>query len=55
MEDEYARRASHKKPKRSSRMYTDPLGDEQEERRRLRKEKGVRSRDGSAAEERYGA
>ena len=54
MEDEYARRASHKKPKRSSRMYTDPLGDEQEERRRRRKEKGVRSSEGSAAEERYG-
>ena len=54
MEDEYARRASHKKPKRSNRMYTDPLGDEQEERRRRRKEKEVRSSEGSAAEERYG-
>ena len=54
MEDEYARRASHKKPKRSSRMYTDPLGDEQEERRRRKKEKEVRSSEGSAAEERYG-
>ena len=54
MEDEYARRASHKKPKRSSRMYTDPLGDEQEERRRRRKEKEVRSSEGSGAEERYG-
>ena len=54
MEDEYARRASHKKPKRSSRMYTDPLADEQEERRRRRKEKEVRSSEGSAAEERYG-
>ena len=54
MEDEYARRASHKKPKRSSRMYTDPLGDEQDERRRRRKEKEVRSSEGSAAEERFG-
>ena len=54
MEDEYARRASHKKPKRGSRMYTDPLADEQEERRRRRKEKEVRSSEGSAAEERYG-
>lgn len=54
MEDEYTRRASHKKPKRSSRMYTDPLADEQEERRRRRKEKEVRSSEGSAAEERYG-
>lgn len=54
MEDEYARRASHKKPKRSSRMYTDPLADEQEERSRRRKEKEVRSSEGSAAEERYG-
>ena len=55
MEDEYARRASHKKPKRSSRMYTDPLADEQDERRRRRKEKEVRSSEGSAAgEERFG-
>ena len=54
MEDEYMRRASHNKPKRSSRMYTDPLGDEQDERRRRRKEKEVRSSEGSAAEERYG-
>lgn len=54
MEDEYARRASHKKPKRGSRMYTDPLADEQEERRRRRKEKEIRSSEGSAAEERYG-
>ena len=54
MEDEYARRASHKKPKRSSRMYADPVGDEQEDRRRRRKEKEVRSSEGSAAEERYG-
>ncbi len=54
MEDEYARRASHKKPKRGSRMYTDPLADEQEERKRRRKEKEVRSSEGSAAEERYG-
>ena len=54
MEDEYVRRASHKKSKRSSRMYTDPLGDEQDERRRRRKEREVRSSEGSAAEERYG-
>ena len=54
MEDEYARRASHKKPKRRSRVYTDPLGDEQDERRRRRKEKEVRSSEGSAAEERFG-
>lgn len=48
------RRSSHRKSKRSSRMYTDPVADDQDDRRRRRESKreGVRNGEGSAEEER---
>lgn len=57
MADEYVRRVSHKKPKRVSRMYTDPIADDREERRRRRESRraekeGIGSGEGS--DERHG-
>lgn len=53
--EEDLRRSSHRKSKRSSRMYGEAPAEDQDDRRRRRESKreGVRSGEGSAAEERY--
>lgn len=59
--EENLRRSSHRKSKRSSRMYTDPVLEDQETKTRRREGRrgdadgrGIRSSDGSAEGERYG-
>ena len=54
--EEDFRKSSHRKSKRSSRMYTDPIAEDQDSRRRRRTEKeGIRSMssEGSAEGDRY--
>ena len=52
--EEDLRRSSHRKSKRSSRMYTDPIAEDQDSRRRRRTEKeGIRSSEGSPEGDRY--
>ena len=52
--EEDLRKSSHRKSKRSSRMYADPIAEDQDSRRRRRTEKeGTRSSEGSAEGDRY--
>ena len=52
--EEDLRRSSHRKSKRSSRMYTDPIAEDQDSRRRRRTDKeGIRSSEGSPEGDRY--